>query len=130
MIKNNSNLDIQFIENVITLYRVSEKSISNSNQGINIIKPEFLKLWKLYQDDSSGMEKLYFKSKIKGGHNKYTSLYRYMDFFRKVKIHIYCCCSPGFYKFKNKINNIISEEQNYYNLILKNVDLIKRNLKL
>lgn len=64
MIKNVDDIQLTFSANNVALYRISEKSVSNSSRGVSPFKKELFRLYQDYIRDGNLYEKIYFRSAI------------------------------------------------------------------
>lgn len=122
MIKNISNLKINFISDVVVLYRISEKSVSNGSMYSSAFSKELLMLHKLYYKDTKGLEHLIFWFKTNKYIPKILRLDKYIDKLRRYYLKIILKNRRDYKKFKKHVEFIIKKEQKYYNEILKNVN--------
>ena len=120
MFKNCKKLNVRFIDKPIALYRLSEKSISNSHTELNKkFMAELNNLYNIYIKDGDAFDKIYFKSLMKKNRYKitfskiinkiifiYFKLYSFIQ-FRKFR------------KFKESILEEYKIEQEYLETILK-----------
>lgn len=128
MIKNTSDLKIEFNDEVIVLYRISKNSVSNSDDKNNKFRMELEKLSRIYEKDSNGIEKLFFKSK-NSKLPKYMRIDRYLDYLDRKKYDKYCSDSVNYIQILNHIKQIIKHEQEYYDLIKRKADIFMQELK-
>ena len=125
MIKNINDLNINFVDEAIVLYRVSSSSVSNSGSYNSPFLAELSQLFRVYESDTSGVEHIYFKSK-NSNLPKYLRFDKYVDFFNRKKYKHYCLHSQEYNNLITKIHNIIGREQLYYDQIKKSAEEFKR----
>ena len=131
MLKNIDNLNVEFEEDIIVLYRISTQSISNNLDTNNIFYSELKQLWGIYYKETYGMEKIYFWFRL---HDKLPKILRYdkyVDKLRRWKIKHLLRKDPNYKIFLEHIRKKIEQEQKFYNEILANtkefLELIKNN---
>lgn len=118
MIKENRDLSIDFCEDIIVLYRISNKSVSNSNEKDTPFSQEQKELYRLYANDSTGLERLYYISKT----SKMPKLLRfdkYIDLIYEKKANCFCSKNNNYYGLVERMKTISVREQEYYNKIRK-----------
>ncbi len=119
MIKYIDVLKINFYKKCIVLYRIHEKSVSNSQTNKSPFTFELMKLRKIYAHESKGFEKIYllFRS------NDLLPKLMRVDLLIDKIIILYrksiLCLDKGFKEFRKDLEQIVQEEQKYYNKIKK-----------
>lgn len=116
MIKNTDDLKIVFVDEVIVLYRMSNTSISNSGIKDNPFSKELRQLSLIYELDSTGLEKLYFKSK-NSCLPKFLRFDKYIDYINKIRYKAYCTKSEEYSFLIKRIKQIMMREQVHYDMI-------------
>ena len=116
MVKNEKDLDAEFGDHAIVLYRIHDKSVSNvPNTGF---KNELKKLRKQYYDDSKGFERLYFVILMRFTNAPmYLNLGLYLEKITALKHEWICRHDKKYQVFKQKIEQQVEEEQRYYEMI-------------
>lgn len=122
MLKRYDDINIEFIDDIIVLYRIHEQSISNSNSSCSskLFKKELQTLYKIYYRDSTGLEKLRFWFQINDKIPKYLRFDKYYDLVFKLYLKWWSKNNTNYKKFKKNILNKINTEQKYYDEIKRN----------
>lgn len=121
MLKNQKDIEIEFVDSSIVLYRIHNKSVSNT---INpVFQVELDKLHEKYVMDTRGLEHLYWVIRENKKIPKYLRLDKYIDKIVLCKKAIYCYLNKDYYIFKRSIEEKIVREQQFYNNI---ADIVKR----
>ena len=120
MLKNSRETTIDFREDIIVLYRIHSNSISHSKKKNNPFIAELVKLWKVYRDDTRGLERLFWKVQIKVAF--LPSVLQPLKWRSKIqekarKLH--SLFDVEYKEYKKKILSEVSMEQRYYNSIIK-----------
>lgn len=120
MLKNEKNLEIEFVEQGIVLYRMHNQSVSNVPNPI--FRNDLKKLREQYLKETKGFEHFYCWIQI---HSKNLPMYLnpglYMDKVINIKRKLVCKKDKGYQLFKEKIERQIAEEQKYYNNIIETI---------
>lgn len=122
IIKNISNLSINFVDDVVVLYRINEKSVSNGLTYSSAFSKELDMLDKLYYKETKGFEHIIFWFKTNGHIPKILRLDKYIDKLRKFYMCFIVKNRKNYKDFKRHIESVIEKEQKYYNKILENVN--------
>ena len=120
MIKNEKELEIDFLEQGIVLYRMHNQSVSNVPNPI--FREDLRRLREQFMEDAIGLEKLYLK--IKNLTNKwpmYINPAAYVNKFINMKRKHAVKKDAGYQKFKEKIEQQILEEQKFYDEIMETI---------
>lgn len=121
MMKNQKDIEVQFIESSIVLYRIHDKSVSNTVNPV--FQVELDKLHERYLKDTKGLEHLYWTFRESKSIPKYLRLDKYIDKFVFCKKAIYCQFDREYYMFKGMVEEKIKKEQQFYNNI---IDMVKK----
>lgn len=114
MIKNMPDLNVQFMSDVIVLYRVHRKSISTPGIHNTFFGSEVRKLWEMYYKETKGLEHLYFWFVARDNAPKYLSIYNYFQFFRDKWIKLVVSRTPEYKILLNKMKETAVRENEYY----------------
>ena len=121
MLKNVEDLEVEFKEQGIVLYRMHNHSVSNSPNPI--FQGDMKRLREHFLEDTKGIEKLYLLIRM------YTSKWPfyinpgiYLDKLINMKREKICRRDPGYQAFKEKIEKQIKEEQAFYEAIKREIN--------
>lgn len=114
MIKNIPDLNVQFMEDIIVLYRVHKKSISTPGIRNSSFGDEVRRLWSMYYNETKGLERLYFWFVSRDNAPKYLSIYNYCQFFRDKLIKFIVSREPGYKQLLAKMKDTAVRENEYY----------------
>ena len=118
MIKNEQDLELEFVPQGMILYRVHDQSVSNAPNPI--FAKDMKKLRQQYLQDAKGLEKLYLVIRMKtNGWPLYINPGLYLDKFMNMKRERIVKKDSGYQAFKEQIEQQIKEEQNFYDEIMK-----------
>ena len=118
MIKNEKELEIEFIPQGMILYRVHDQSVSNAPNPI--FAKDMKKLRQQYLQDVKGLEKLYLVIRMKtNGWPLYINPGLYLDKFMNMKRERIVKKDSGYQTFKEQIEQQIKEEQKFYDRIME-----------
>lgn len=121
MIKNEKDLEIDFVEQGIVLYRMHDKSVSNVPNPI--FRNDLKRLREQYLKEAKGLEKIYLFIRM---HTNNMSMYLnfglYMDKLINIKRAGRCKKDVEYQAFKQKIEQQIAEEQKFYDAIMANLN--------
>ena len=116
MIKNEKDLEIEFVEQGIVLYRVHNRSVSNVPNPV--FQKDLKRLREEYLEETKGFEHLYCWIQT---HCKklpmYLNLSLYIDRIINMRRKRICSKDKGYQIFKEKIDKQIAEEQKFYDAI-------------
>ena len=113
MIKNEEDLEIEFVEQGMVLYRVHNQSVSNVPNPM--FAKDMEKLRQQYLKDTRGLEHLYLLIRMKTSKwPMYVNPGVYLDKLMNLKRKRICKKDPGYQMFKEKIEQQIKEEQKFY----------------
>ena len=118
MIKNEKNLEIEFMNQGIVLYRMHEKSVSNGPNPI--FREDLRRLREQFMLDTHGVEKTYLR--LKNLTNKwpvYVNPNSYINKFINMKRKRIVEKYPGYHTLKKQIEEQIKEEQKFYDTIIE-----------
>ena len=114
MIKNTDDIQILFSTNNVVLYRISDKSVSNSTHANNPFREELDNLYKDYIRDGSLYEKLYFRSAM----SRLPKVLKLPEYATRL---FYFRCSlyarshhEAYMEFKDLILTELEKGENYY----------------
>lgn len=120
MIKNVSELEIQFHEEPVVLYRIHQQSVSNS---VHAQKSEFDlemdRLHVIYRADAKGLRKIYWMFRNCAKLPKYLNVSKYADYMVK---HVKMMCvsrKESYRRWKAQMDAHVKTEQEYYDEIEK-----------
>lgn len=120
MIKNEKNLEIEFVQQGMVLYRVHEQSVSNGPNPI--FAKDMKRLRQQYLQDAKGLERLYLVIRMKtSSWPLYVNPGLYLDKFMNMKRERIVKKDSGYQAFKEKIEQQIKEEQKFYDRIVKEI---------
>lgn len=118
MIMNENDLQIEFVEQGMVLYRTHNQSVSNGPNPI--FAKDMKKLREQYLKDTKGFEKLYLVIRMKtNGWPLYINPGLYLDKFMNMKRERIVKKDSGYQAFKQQMEQQIEEEQNFYDEIMK-----------
>lgn len=118
MIKNEKNLEIEFADQGIVLYRMHNQSVSNVPNPV--FREDLKRLREQFMADTKGLEKAYLKLRVLT--NKwpmYINPGAYINKFINMKREQVVKKDAGYQKFKEKIEQQIIEEQKFYDAIME-----------
>lgn len=118
MLINVPKSELTFCNRILVLYRISEKSVSNSDSDLNKLFIKELKtLYQEYLNTAKLFDRLYIKSKIKSFDNTGAIFYRIEDKLVNVYCKLYCNVfhRKKFREFNEKYIKMVEIEQKYYN---------------
>lgn len=120
MIKNEMDLEIDFVDQGMVLYRVHNQSVSNAPNPI--FQADMKRLRQMYLGDSKGLEYLYLLIRMRTSKwPLYINPGLYLDKFMNMKRQRICRKDPGYQVFKEKIEQQIKEEQKFYDKIMEEI---------
>ena len=120
MIKNKKDLEIEFAEQGIVLYRMHNQSVSNSPNPI--FAKDMKRLREQYLKDAKGLEKIYLLVRMKtNGWPLYVNPGLYLDKIMNMKRERICKKDPGYQALKEKMEQQIKEEQKFYDAIMEEI---------
>lgn len=120
MIKNEKNLEIEFVPRGMVLYRMHNQSVSNVPNPI--FRNDQKRLREQYLEETKGLEKLYLLIRIYFSRMPmYLNLSLYIDKMNNLKRKQACKKDPGYQKFKESIDRQIVREQKFYDSIIENI---------
>lgn len=120
MIKNEKDLEIEFAEQGIVLYRMHNQSVSNVPNPI--FKKDLERLREQFFADTKRLEKMHLKLKmLTNAWPMYLNPSNYINKFMNMKRERVCKKDAGYQKFKEKIEQQIIEEQKFYDAIMENI---------
>lgn len=115
MLKNTEDLDVEFIEDIIVLYRIHSKSVSHTAN--TRFEAELQKLYQMYKSEASWDERLYFALRDMTWLPKLLRLHLYWDKIVFYKRKLQFRNDPGYKRFKEKIEKRLAEEQVFYDTV-------------
>lgn len=120
MIKNEKNLEIEFVPQGMVLYRMHNQSVSNAPNPM--FQKDKNRLREKYLAETKGLEKLYllirmYSSKLP----MYLNLSLYIDKLVNMSRKQACKRDPGYQLFKENIERQIVQEQKFYDSIMENI---------
>lgn len=119
MLKNQKDIEIQFVESSIVLYRIHDKSVSNT---INpVFQVELDRLHEKYLKDTSGLEYIYWKFRESKKIPKYLRVDKYVDKITYLKKVLYCRFNREYHMYKNVVEEYVKNEQQFYDGILNKI---------
>lgn len=121
IIKNIDNLNINFINDVVVLYRINDKSVSNGSMYSSAFSKELAMLDKLYYKETKGFEHIVFWFKTNKHIPEILRLDKYIDKLRRFYLGVVVRNRKSYKDFKRHIESVIEKEQKYYKRILENV---------
>lgn len=117
--KNVNDLDVIFDTKNLTLYRISDQSISNRKKPNPVFKEELNQLYKLYMDEGTIIEKLFFKSLINNT-PKFLNFSKYVNNFVFAKCKLFCLIYKKEYEaFRSEIMTQFENGKKHYSNICK-----------
>lgn len=120
MIKNEKDLEIQFIPKGIVLYRMHDQSVSNVPNPI--FREDLKRLREVYDQDVSGLERVsLFIRKCTGNWPVYLRPGNYVDKFINMRRERICKKDAGYQVFKEKIQQQMIAEQEFYDKIRETI---------
>lgn len=120
MIKNEKNLEIEFVPQGMVLYRMHNQSVSNVPNPI--FRNDQKRLREQYLAETKGFEKLYLLIRMHASKlPMYLNLSLYIDKLVNMKRKQACKKDPGYQVFKEKIEQQIVKEQKFYDAIMENI---------
>lgn len=120
MIKNEEDLEIEFVEQGMVLYRVHNQSVSNVPNPM--FAKDMEKLRQQYLKDTKGLEHLYLLIRMKTSKWPiYVNPGLYLDKLMNLKRQRVCKKDSGYQIFKEKIEQQIKEEQKFYDTIMAEI---------
>ena len=120
MIKNEKDLEIEFVDQGMILYRVHNQSVSNVPNPV--FEKDMKRLREQYIKDTKGLEHLYLVIRMKTSKwPLYVNPGLYLDKFMNMKRERICKKDSGYRVFKEKIEQQIREEQKFYDEIMENL---------
>lgn len=128
MLKNEPKLNVIFNKEIIVLYRVHSKSVSNSNIVNSPFEKEMEQLKGLYYKDTKGLEKLFFWFALHNTLPKIFRLDKYISYLKRKKINFYARHDNEFYNFIALLKEKEKEEQKFYKIIRQNAQKYYRIL--
>lgn len=117
ILKNFESANVTFFDDILVLYRIHHRSVSNQKRGNNPFSEELNKLHRIYIQESSGLEKIYFQwlfSERKPWHNRVDSLAQ-KGMARLM--YVILLGNKKFRAMKRKFEQIQQNEQQFYNEI-------------
>lgn len=120
ILKNEPNLNVTFNKEIIVLYRVHSKSVSNSNIVNSPFEKEMEHLKSLYYKDAKGLEKLFFWFSLHNTLPKIFRLDKYISYLKRKEINFYARHNNEFYNFIALLKEKEKEEQKFYKIIKQN----------
>lgn len=120
MIKNERDLEIEFVPKGIVLYRMHNQSVSNVPNPV--FREDLKRLRSRYLEETKGLEKM--KLFIRMHTNNlpvYLNVGAYIDKLVNMKRKRVCRKDPGYQLFKERIEQQIGEEQKFYDAIVANI---------
>ena len=121
MIKNEKDLEIDFVEQGIVLYRMHNQSVSNVPNPV--FREDLRRLREQFMADTKGLEKAYLKLRVLT--NKwpmYVNPGAYINKFMNMKREHVVKKDAGYQKFKEKIEQQICEEQKFHDAIMEKIE--------
>lgn len=120
MIKNEKDLEIEFVPQGMVLYRMHNQSVSNAPNPM--FQRDKKRLREKYLAETKGFEKLYllirmYSSKLP----MYLNLSLYIDKLVNMSRKQACKKDPGYQLFKENIEKQIVQEQKFYDSITENI---------
>lgn len=120
MLKNTPDLDIQFFDKLVVLYRMHQRSVSNAKRTKkNAFDYEMDQLHAIYGREAKGFSRLYWMLKNQTKLPKYLNLSKYYDYLqRRWKVFV-ARRDADYQKFQRQVDAMVEREQKYYNQIQK-----------
>ena len=120
MIKNEKDLEIEFVPQGMVLYRMHNQSVSNVPNPI--FRKDQKRLREQYLAETKGLEKLYLLIRMHSSKlPMYLNLSLYMDKLVNMKRKAACKKDPGYQQFKENIDRQVAEEQKFYDSIMEKI---------
>lgn len=115
MLKNEENLDVEFFNDIIVLYRIHSHSVSHFRNPV--FEADMQKLRWMYQQEASWDEKIYFALRLTARLPKYMQLDRYWDKIILYKRKLQLRKNPEYIRLKEYIEKRLDAEQVFYDSI-------------
>lgn len=120
MIKNEKDLEIEFVPQAMVLYRMHNQSVSNAPNPM--FQKDKKRLREQYLAETKGLEKLYllirmYSSKLP----MYFNLSLYIDKLVNMSRKQACKNDLGYKQFKESIERQIAQEQKFYDSIMEQI---------
>lgn len=120
MIKNQKDLEIDFVPRGIVLYRMHNQSVSNVPNPI--FRSDQKRLREQYLQETRGLEKLSLLIRMHTSHwPMYVNPGLYIDKLVNMRRKQVCKKDPGYRLFQEAIEQQIAEEQKFYDSIRKTI---------
>ena len=120
MIKNEKDLEIEFVPQGMVLYRMHNQSVSNVPNPM--FRKDQTRLREQYLAETKGFEKLYLWIRMHSSKlPMYLNLSLYIDKLVNMKRKAACRKDPGYQQFKENIEKQIKEEQKFYDSIMETI---------
>lgn len=120
MLNHEDDLEIDFVEQGMVLYRVHAQSVSNAPNPV--FAKDMEKLRRLYLEDTTGWEHLYLWIRMKTSRwPMYVNPGLYLDKWMNWKRRQICRKDPGYQRLKQKIERQIEEEQQFYQMLTEQI---------
>lgn len=120
MLKNEKDLEIEFAEQGIVLYRMHNQSVSNAPNPI--FRNDLNRLREHMLADTKGFEKLYLLLRMRTGKlPMYLNPVLYIEKLTNIRRKQACKKDAGYRLFKEKIDQQITEEQIFYDMLMENI---------
>lgn len=117
MIKNEKDLDIEFGDQGIVLYRMHNQSVSNVPNPI--FRNDLNRFREQLLSETTGIEKLYLQLRMRTGKlPMYLNPVLYIEKLTNIKRKQACKKDAGYQLFKEKIDQQIKEEQAFYDMLM------------
>ena len=125
MVKKHDDISIEFIDDIIVLYRIHEKSISTSktSEFSAAFMAEVRKLHAAYYEDCTGFEKLIMWFRKTEGIHKIFKLDKYYLRLRRMYINIWADRNQEYKLFNKAMLERFKAEEEYYKYIKEQADL-------
>lgn len=122
IVKNISDVEVNFVRDVVVLYRMHEKSISNRSKGNNPFDQELQKLRNIYIEDARGLEKTHLRWRYDPEKRWHNSLEKSMRTNLRKVFYVLLLLSKDFRSFLASCEEAVLREQAYYDLILQRAE--------
>ena len=120
MIKNEKDLEIEFVPQGMVLYRMHNQSVSNVPNPM--FRKDQKRLREQYLAETKGFEKLYLWIRMRSSKlPMYLNLSLYIDKLVNMKRKAACKKDAGYQQFKANIDEQIIEEQKFYDSIMETI---------
>lgn len=120
MLKNEKDLEIEFVEQGIVLYRMHEQSVSNAPNPV--FRNDLNRLRAQMLSDTKGIEKIYLQLRMCTGElPMYLNPVLYIEKLTNMKRKQACKKDAGYQLFKEKIEQQIAKEQEFYDALMENL---------